>query len=245
MSFPLHISRFASFTTWLHSTPLGKNVLTLEQAWFDSVTVDIFGYQAMQLQFSKTNFLRASRIPSHIFASEEDKADMRCCLYALPIASQSLDLLVLPHGLDFTSYPQQVLREAYRVLVPEGRLLITGFNPYSLWIWRYLFKRDPWQTNRLTLPRLKDWLALLDFESMQGGYLGYTFPLQNARWLEKSKWLDKAGDRWWPLFGSIYCLDMVKRVHGMRMIMPGWKEIMPVKNAIVTSDVSCKVNRYE
>lgn len=245
MSSSLPPAQFAHFTRWLHSTPLGEYVLTYEQAWFDSVTADIFGYQAMQLQLSQINFLRANRIPSHIFASEEDKAEMRCCPYALPIANQSLDLLILPHGLDFTTYPQEVLREAYRVLVPEGRLLITGFNPYSLWLWRYLFKRDPWQTNRLTLPRLKDWLTLLGFESMQGGYLGYTLPVQDAKWLTATRWMDAVGDRWWPLAGSIYCLDMIKRIQGMRMIMPAWREAIQVKNAVAASKASCKVSGHE
>jgi ubiquinone/menaquinone biosynthesis C-methylase UbiE len=51
----------------------------------------------------------------------------------LPFATQSLDLVVLPHVLEFAAEPHQVLREVERVLIPEGQVIICGFNPSSLW----------------------------------------------------------------------------------------------------------------
>ena len=224
----------------MNTTPLGAYIMQAEQMWFDTVSVDIFGYKAMQLQLPHRDFLRQSRIPWRICAAEEAGGTMQCLSHALPVASQSLDLLALPHVLDFARYPQEVLREAERVLIPEGRLLITGFNPWSLWAWRRIGRCDPWQSNWLTLPRLKDWLSLMGFESRQGSYFGYTFPLQHAKWMACGQWLNKAGDRWWPAAGSVYCLDMIKRRYGMKMIRPRWRSITAPGRVATTRDISCK-----
>jgi SAM-dependent methyltransferase len=238
---PFDDSQFAQFTTWLDTTPLGAYIKQAEQAWFDHVSIDIFGYKAMQLQLPHIDFLRQSRIPWRIRAAEEAGGTMQCSGHALPIATQSLDLLVLPHVLDFARYPREVLREAERVLMPEGRLLMTGFNPWSLWAWRRIARRDPWKGNWLSLPRLKDWLALMGFESMQGKYLAYTWPLQHAKWMACDQRINDIGNRWWPAAGAVYCLDMIKRVPGLQMIKPRWR--VPLASAVAVREPSCKVNK--
>ncbi|MEE2979141.1 MAG: class I SAM-dependent methyltransferase, partial [Pseudomonadota bacterium] len=90
------------------------------------------------------------------------------CRYdELPFASQSIDLVALPHVLEFTDDPHEVLREVARVLMPEGRLVITGFNPLSLWGMRQGMRRLgtesflPAQSQMIAFTRLKDWLKLL------------------------------------------------------------------------------------
>ncbi|WP_223717365.1 class I SAM-dependent methyltransferase, partial [Escherichia fergusonii] len=62
---------------------------------------------------------------------------LRCDFHALPFPANSLDLVVLPHALELASDPHETLREVERVLVPEGRVVILGFNPASLWgLWQ-------------------------------------------------------------------------------------------------------------
>jgi SAM-dependent methyltransferase len=39
----------------------------------------------------------------------------------------------MAHALEFHDDPHQILREVERVLIPEGELIITGFNPISIW----------------------------------------------------------------------------------------------------------------
>lgn len=142
----------------------------------------------------------------------------------LPFASQSIDLLVLPHVLEFAQEPHRVLREADRVLVPEGQIVITGFNPASLWGTRHWMGRLglrpflPPSSQMITLPRLKDWLKLLSFEVHRGRFGCYVPPVRNESWLARWGFLEKAGDRWWPVLGSVYALTAIKRVHGMRLV---------------------------
>jgi SAM-dependent methyltransferase len=147
----------------------------------------------------------------------------------LPFATQSIDLVVMPHILEFAQEPHQVLREVDRVLVPEGHVVITGFNPASLWGLRQGLARAgagpylPRDGQFISLPRIKDWLKLLSFEASRGRFGCYAPWAGSERWLARWSFLEKAGDRWWPVFGNIYLLTAVKRVRGMRVIGPVWK----------------------
>ena len=159
-------------------------------------------------------------------------ATLACEFDALPFDSQSLDLVVLPHALELARDPHLALSEVERVLMPEGKVVITGFNPTSLWglrqgaghaVQRLGWRREP----GLFLPkagefiayrRLRDWLRLLSFEVEVGRFGCYRPPLRSAQWLGRFEWMDTVGDRWWPVLGGVYLLVAVKRVRGMRLV---------------------------
>jgi len=212
-------------STWFESD-LGQYLLAREQAWFDAVCADLFGFNAMQVGHCGVDCLRANRMP-HRFCADLELGELRCLPEHLPIESQSLDLLALPHLLEFSAQPHQILREAERVLRPEGRLLIAGFNPLSLWGLRRSLNRHatewPWHGRFIHLTRIKDWLALLGFEPVGGRMACYAPPLEHAAWIERFAFLEAAGDRWWALGGGVYLIHAVKRVHGMRLIAPKWE----------------------
>ena len=135
--------------------------------------------------------------------------------------------MVLPHVLEFSAHPHRILREAARVLMPDGQIVISGFNPLSLWGMRRALgpgrKEFPWRGRFIGLLRLKDWLQLLSFE-LNGGRFGcYAPPFAQAKWLERSAFMEKAGDRWWPIAGGVYVVRAVKRTVGMRLVMPNWR----------------------
>lgn len=209
---------------WTHSD-LGRYVLTRELAWFDQTCADIFGFNALQLGGCYADYLRSNRMPFRICGGQAG-GHFHCALELLPIAGESMDLLALPHVLEFSPHPHQLLRECERVLRPEGRLLIAGFNPLSLWGLRRLFAAStagyPWNGRFIHLSRIKDWLALLGFE-LQGGRMAcYAPPLRRQDWLNRFAFVESAGDRWWALGGGVYLLQAVKRRHGVRLIAPKW-----------------------
>ena len=153
---------------------------------------------------------------------------------ALPFQESSLDLVVLPHTLELGSDPHATLREVERVLVPEGRVVISGFNPVSLWGMgrRHYRSPDVGSVRPPYLPgtnefigywRLRDWLRLLNFEVESAHFGCYRPAFGSQKWLDRFQWMDAAGERWWPIFGAVYFLDAVKRVHGVRLLEPGWK----------------------
>lgn len=210
-----------------YESDLGQYVLARELAWFDAVSSDLFGFHALQMGECDTDFLRANRMP-HRFCAGLGGGPLHAAPELLPIASQSLDLLALPHVLEFSSHPHQVLREAERVLRPEGRVLISGFNPISLWGMRRFsvthIRRSapthPWHGRFIHLARIKDWLALMGFELVGCRMACYAPPIDRAAWLTRFGFLEAAGDRWWALGGGVYLIHAVKRVHGMRVLLP-------------------------
>ena len=155
-------------------TPPGQYVLAWERAQFDAAVADVFGYYAWQVGLADWNLLRANRMPFKGCVGTEAPAPEHAEAWqarvvlaqpeALPFESQSVDLLVLPHAFECTAEPHNVLREVERVLVPEGRVVISGFNPWSMWGARTRMPgMEPWlpqpPSSQVSLPRLKDWFA--------------------------------------------------------------------------------------
>ena len=210
-----------------------------EQARLNELTADIFGYNAVQIGLPQIEGLAANRMPNKwqtdvivptAHSAEAKQAVVLVHDFAeLPFASQSLDLVVLPHVLEFATEPHQVLREVERVLIPEGQVIICGFNPVSMWGVRQTAGRLtgahflPMNGEFISVPRLKDWLKLLNMEVNRGNFGCYAPPCTTARWLQRFAFLEKAGDRWWPYLGALYIVQAIKRVKGMRLIGPVWQ----------------------
>ncbi|MDM0118253.1 class I SAM-dependent methyltransferase [Variovorax arabinosiphilus] len=220
-------------------TPPGRYLLAWEQAQFDEAVADIFGYHALQLGLGCVDGLRANRMPHRWLATTDPvvpapRAAFLTDFAALPFSANSLDLVVLPHTLELSPDPHATLREVERVLVPEGRVVICGLNPASLWGMRQrrarLYQRLGF--GELFLPeagdfigywRLRDWLRLLSFEVESGRFGAYRPAVRSDAWLERCRWFDRAGERWWPIFGAVYFLVAVKRVRGMRLLSADWR----------------------
>lgn len=228
------------FSDWLE-TPQGRYVLDWEQSRHDQLVADIFGFNAVQIGWPGLDFLRANRMPFRLRCDDRDgRIQVRADLHQLPFAASSVDLVVLPHVLEFDANPHQILREVERVLVPEGSVVVTGFNPYSLWGARRSLARrrqpppiPPFGGSYISVPRLKDWFALLGLEPHAGAFGCYAPAVTQEKWLRRFRFLDAAGDRWWPIGGAVYVIQAIKRVQGMRLVMPKWRDRLARAKALV------------
>jgi SAM-dependent methyltransferase len=236
-----------SLSEWFASEQ-GGYVLRREQDYFDHTVNDIFGYNALQLGLCEQDFLRNSRIPLRFCGADQPGADVKLCGDELPLASASLDLVLMPHVLEFARQPHAILREVERVLMPEGSLLISGFNPHSLWgMHRSLGRRDgyPWRGHFIALYRLRDWLALLGFEVAVIRFAAYAPPFRQEKWLGRNRWLEAAGERWWPGSGGVYFIHAIKRVPGMRLIKPKWNAALVKKLIPAAPKLNNKQGNFE
>lgn len=217
-----------------YRTGLGQELAKNEAVALGETLPDLFGYHLMQLgRLSDDDWLQSSRV-SHTSVMDFQApilADDNRRLYGLPdqlpIAADSMDVIVLPHVLEFSQRPHAILREIERVLIAEGHLVMLVFNPRSLWLlWRGLFGwrgKIPWCARFLSTTRIRDWMELLGFEVIRiQGYF-YRPPLQSHAIMRRLGVLERVGRRAWPIMGAGNLVVARKRVVTMTPIRPRWR----------------------
>ena len=221
-----------------YETSLGQRLLEQEKSSIDATLSGLFGYHLVQVGIlTDKSLLSSSLITNRMVLTRDAGAvklaeDSKACIVGgypdvMPIASDSLDVVVLPHVLEFNRDPHQVLREVDRILIPEGHVVITGFNPWSSWIgWRLLLgwrSNLPWCGRFLSVSRVKDWLALLGFDIVSTKYSFYRPAFQHEGIMDKLTFIEQLGQRFWPILGASYTLVAQKRVTTLTPIRPRWK----------------------
>ncbi len=212
--------------------PLGQLAAQAETEVLEATLPNLFGYHLLQIgHWGAENYLSASRV-QHKTVLDPDPAGagVRGRVEALPVATDCIDVAVLPHTLEFSQNPHQVLREAERVLVPEGHVVILGFNPWSLWGLRRMTRRRqvPWCGQMISPHRLRDWLELLGFSICESEWVFYRPPLRKSGLMRRLAFVEKLGARWWPPLGGIYVMVAKKRVSTLTAIGPRWRRKRPV-----------------
>ena len=224
--------------TWL-DTPLGAAVLELEARVLADALGDVFGFELLQL----------GCWGAHGELSAQARTQHRCCLApdasgpgairadydALPIASASVEAVLLPHTLEHAPHPHALLREVERVLVGEGHVLVCGFNPLGPWGVRHLASRrrfPPPADRLLSEGRLRDWLGLLGFEVTQAQRYLFVPPWTQRISPRNRERLERHGSRFASPLAGAYLLKAVKRVRSLTPIRPAWNRAPAVVGGI-------------
>ncbi len=217
---------------WYRREP-GSFAATAEQHLLGNVLPDLFGFHIVQLGCHHVDdLLRPSRI-SHkvrvvLGGQAEAPVHLRCTEDALPLAASTIDVLVLPHVLEFADDPRRVLREAERVLIGEGHIVVLGFNPWSWYGLRSLLQRwqgrAPWSGHFIAANRLKDWLQLLGFDIVALERAGFRPPMRSQRLNRASAFLERLGAYLWPALGNLYVVVGKKRVEGVTPLRASWRQ---------------------
>ena len=201
---------------------LGTALLEQEQVALDAILQNLFGYYLLQLGWvAPRDILVESRVRMRM-VMDVDRPQGMAYPFALampevvPLSSDSLDVVVLHHTLEFSKDPHEVLREVDRVLIPEGHVVIIAFNPWSLWGgWRLLRRRSrrfPWCGRFLSLTRLKDWMGLLGFDTVQVVPLFFRPPIAHEGAMRRLRFMERAGIRGWPLLSGVNIVVAQKRL---------------------------------
>lgn len=225
---------------WFESS-LGQEILTQQLALAQPLVEGLFGYHLMQASVARqVDFAACSRI-NHRFQLSPCAERGGAALVEfeqLPLPSESIDVAVLHHMLDFSPQPHQVLREAARVLIPGGHMVLIGFNPFSLLgLSRIFLSSSPYQKgNQLRAARVADWMNLLDMQAgpVERGF--FRLPLQHADLLAKTAWMERMGTRWHLPWGGFYIIVARKEVARMRAIKLNWHgDKKPALSAVPSS----------
>ena len=210
---------------WLASA-YGQSYLAAEKPHVDRALRQISGPRVLLIgetfdghSLHALDFPQLIKVNDGIAAAPESISTIIADAAFLPFDAGCLSAVVLPHVLEGHQLPHQVLREAQRVLMPEGNLILTGFNPASiLGLQRYLNPAAAYKGHYYSVKRVKDWLQLLGFDMVASAMYQYA-PLVKSDGLRNGlDFINCAGDRWLPMSGGGYMISAKKREVGMRLV---------------------------
>lgn len=218
---------------WLAQQFLGKSLLEAEQQLLLRLLEKHYGKHALLIGVPhQYNLLKSTNIPCHSLISplinkEKLNGYIEGDFHELPILTGSIDLVMLPHTLEFVDNPRQLLAEACRIVKPEGLIAVSGFNPYSAWGFRKILTKHkiaPWSGNFIHPHRIKGWLRLADFEMEKQESSLFRPPVTHESLYKKLGFLEKIGSQFLSLLGGAYVLVARAKVIPLTPIRLKWKQ---------------------
>ena len=216
---------------WL-LTPLGESLQEREARMVEQALDGVFGEECLQLglwgepraflKFARTQ--RAASIAAPDSVGDAGAPSVLGDLHRLPVASDTIDAVILPHTLEFSAHPHQLLREVQRVLRSDGHVIVLGFKPGGLWGLRRLIPGaglPPAVENFISDRRMSDWLQLLDMRIQQSERYFFRWPISGSRGPGSPDW-ERRGRRWWPELAACYMLKAQKRVVALTPLRRPW-----------------------
>ena len=132
----------------------------------------------------------------------------------LPLLSNSVDIVVLVHLLEFINYPVKLLQEVFHALKPNGQLIILGFNPWSFWGLKKTFSRSiPWNGRFWSRTQVKRWLINFNYSILYSKTFCYGLLSQKKLGRKIRVFIETAGRLSLPAGGRIYLLVAKKEVY--------------------------------
>ncbi len=217
---------------WL-SRFLGARVLEAEQKVLARVYAEHYGKHTILMGVPHQHILIKSKnltqpiMLGPLINQHKEVQIIESDFYNLPIIPGSVDLVILPHTLDFIDNPHRLLLEACRIVKPEGDIIILGFNPWSFWgLKKYLSKNKacPWNGNFLSPLKIIEWLKLADFEIIKQEMLFFRPPVSQVKIFNRLKFLEWLGHKCFTPFGGIYTLTAKAKVIPLMPIKLNWKQ---------------------
>lgn len=235
----------AALADWFDGA-LGVRMLAAERGMLDERLPGLYGFHLMQLGISDRLWLCDSSMIRHRFMLSRSMTapavSARTELEQLPIDADSVDVVVLHHALEYSRHPHQLLREAARVVIPHGHLLVVGFNPWSLFglhaaVGRRMSARPVWRGATLSARRVTDWLELLDFAIEDVQYRVHLPLVEHARLPRHLGAIARTGARLRLPTGAVYMIHARKQLsrltpvrnlrRTMRARLPGLSLVSP------------------
>lgn len=246
----MQVDRSQISQDWLQ-TSLGEALLQQETRVVEEALDGVFGEQCLQLGLWGENrsFMRFTRTQRCSLLAETSFG-APCAIgdfHRLPIESDSVDAVLLPHTLDYSDRPHAVLREVDRVLRRDGRLIILGFKPGGLWGLRRLIPGagiPPGADHLISDRRLKDWLQLLDMRIEGSSRYFFRWPLPGNKARSSEQW-EQRGKAWWPELGACYMLSAQKRVSTLTPVRSLWRRKPKVVAGLAESQTRVSRIRFD
>jgi SAM-dependent methyltransferase len=146
----------------------------------------------------------------------------------LPLPDMSVDRVLILHALERSEELRLMLREVWRVLAGNGRLLVVVPNRRGIWA---RLDRTPFGTGSPYTPvQLSRLLRDSLFTPLQSAHCLYVPPSNSRMVLSSAPAWEQLGQRWFPTFGGVLMLEATKQIYAatpMRAPSRGRTSLMP------------------
>lgn len=162
----------------------------------------------------------------------------------LPLPDSSVDRILLVHTLEFSESSSETLKEMWRVLSPNGQLIVVVPNRRGVWA---RMEYTPFGSGR---PFSRGQLAQAFREAnfTPGKVVNALHvPPTRWRWLQQSAGvMEKCGTRLWPLFGGVVIGEAHKRLYqGLPVLKRASRRVfVPVLTPQGTARVAAEANKH-
>jgi len=212
-----------------YASGLGQSILDPLETCLSTCLADVFGYQGLQignLAPERDLLAHAGLHRRLVLDAPGLPADISADVLSLPIAKDTMKAVLFFHTLDFCDHPHQALREADRVLMNDGHLIIVGFNPLSAFGARHMLsgwrQRTPWNGRFYSRMRVTDWLSVLDYRVLHSEAMFIRPPFNSPRLLSRLRRLERL-QPWLGGVGGLYVLRAHKQTLPLTLSRRHWR----------------------
>jgi SAM-dependent methyltransferase len=217
---------------WLRES-LGESLLAAEKAALSRLLSERYGKHALLIGVPKQyTVLKGTLMPNAVVLGPLINKHkiikyIESEFYELPILEGSVDIVLLPHTLEYIDNPRRLLSEACRIVKPEGWLVVMGFNPWSLWGFRKWWLKNksiPWSGAFIEMSIIKKWLTIADFEPIKQEKIFFRPPFKDRSIFRKLTFLEWVGKKCFSLFGGVYIVIAKPKIIPLTTIRLRWQQ---------------------
>lgn len=129
----------------------------------------------------------------------------------LPLADSSVDKILMVHLLEHSESPEDTLREAWRVLAPNGTILLVLPNRRGLWA---RFEHTPFGTGRpFSRGQISALLRNAMFSPDAWSDALHFPPTKRDNFLSMQPGLERIGRKIWPVFSGVIIVEATKKMY--------------------------------
>jgi SAM-dependent methyltransferase len=128
----------------------------------------------------------------------------------LPLPDAAVDTVLMVHALEHAQSPRDTLAEFWRVLSPNGRLIIVVPSRRGLWA---RFEHTPFGTGRpYSMGQMKALLRDAGFSVEETGEALHSPPFKRRAFMKFWTPFETTGQKLWPVFAGVLIIEARKRV---------------------------------
>lgn len=201
--------------------PHGRYLYEAERHYLAAILPKYFGYHLLQIGGPvHDDYVQASLIDHRIRLTDGLNRHFNGCsvqssVYDLPFAPDSIDVVLLPHILEYVKEPRALLQTVYDTLIPDGHVIIVCFNPFS-W-WGVSKKIRPMRivgknARFYRAARIRRWLTRIGFAIVRQKSLAFRIPFSNEKWINNTRFMEPLGQLIMPACGAVNIIVAQKRI---------------------------------